>query len=79
MNDSVLDKGFGLTGNSVMRLWRYYLLSRCIPMGNTLGGPGIKPLLVFFLMSIAGRPIFWFAVRFERQMHYLHRIVLKKQ
>ncbi len=79
MNNSVLDKRFGLTGNSTARVLRHYLLSRCIPMGNAVGGPGIKPLLVLLLLHYAGRPIFWLVVRFERQVLFLYKIAQKKQ
>lgn len=71
----ILNENYDLTGISISRIFKHFLFSRIIPMGNYGGGPRLKPLMVFFLTHSAGRPLFWFTTRFERQMILLYRII----
>ena len=69
-----MNKGYDLTSNPLSRVFRHYLLSRMVPLGCYQRGGGMKCLLVLSVSSYFGRPIFWFAIRFERTMGRLQRI-----
>ena len=69
-----MSRGFDLTSNPLRRVFGHYLLSRMVPLGCYQRGGGLKCLLVLSLSRYCGRPIFWFATRFERTMSRLQRL-----
>ncbi len=63
-----------LGGNSILRLTRFYVVSRVLPMGNNRGGPGWKCLLTLIILHYFGVPLYWLEGRFQRQFNLLRRI-----
>ncbi len=74
MTNRIMTKGFDLHSSNVGRVWKYYTLSRVIPMGMNRGGAGFRCLFVFGISHLFGRPIFWFTTRFESQFAQLYKI-----
>ena len=73
MAKKMMTRGYDLSSSPIHRVFRHYLLSRCIPMGAYQGGGGLKCLLIFFVTHYFGHPLFWFVTRFERYMAMLYR------
>ncbi len=74
MAKKLMTKGYDLSSSPIDRVFRHYLLSRCIPMGVYQGGGGLKCLTVFFVTHYCGRPLFWFVTRFEQYLVKLYKI-----
>ena len=62
---------FDISGNSIYRVIKIGFLNKFIPVGNFNQGPGVRPAFTLWILHYLGRPLFWFAVRFERHLHYL--------
>lgn len=75
----ITSASFDISGNSIFRLTRFYILSRVIPMGDNRGGPGWKCLLVLIVYHYFGRHIYWFDGRFHRITNLLRRVKRKLQ
>jgi len=69
---------FDISGNSIYRVIKTGMLNKVIPVGNFKQGPGLRPACTLWVLHNFGRPLFWFGVRFERQLHYLRRILFRK-
>jgi len=74
---TVMTKNFDISGNGIIRLVRFYLLGRILPMGNNHGGPGWRCLLVLMLFHFWGRQCYWFNNKCSRQIDFLR--VLKRR
>lgn len=67
------DLGCGETG----RIFKLYLLDKVVPLGNLSGGPGLKSLIVFFLLHRIGQPIFRLLIPYEDRLTSLYRRIKK--
>ncbi len=76
-NKKLINTHFDISGNSIIRLTRFFLLSRVIPLGDNRGGPGLKCLLVLGVFHYFGRQLYWFDGRFHRVTNLLRRIKRK--
>ncbi len=77
MAEKIMNSGFDLRSNPLRRVLGHYLLSRVIPLGCYQRGAGMKCLVVLGVTVYFGRPLFWFAARFDRTMSRLQRLRAK--
>ncbi len=70
--------GFDISGNSMFRVIKFGLLNKCIPLGNFNQGPGLRPACTLLFLHTIGKPVFWFAIRFQHHLHHLHHRLLRK-
>ncbi len=70
----VMNTGFDLCSNPLHRVAKHYFLGRFIPHGSNQGGGGVKCLLVLWVSCYFGRPLFWFATRFQRAANLLLQV-----
>jgi len=74
MAKKLMSKGYDLSSSPIHRVFRHYLLSRCIPLGAYRGGGGLKCFIIFSVTHYCGRPLFWFVTRFEHHLARLYRL-----
>ena len=74
MAKKLMNKGYDLSSSPIHRVFRHYILSRCIPLGAYQGGGGLKCITIFFITHYFGRSLFLFFTRFEPQVTKLHEI-----
>jgi len=74
MAKKLMSSGYDLSSSPMHRVFRHYLLSRCIPMGFYQGGAGLKCLVIFSVTHYCGGPIFWFVTRCERYMARIYKM-----
>lgn len=70
----LLNRRYDLTGNGIVSVIRHQLMAKWVPLGNYRGGAGFRCLSVLFLLHYFGRPLFFFLIRFEKQMISLHTL-----
>ena len=64
---------YDISGNTMLRVLRFNLLNKLVPIGNYRLGTGLKPGLVLLLLHWFGRPLFTVLIRYEPQLHRLYQ------
>lgn len=74
MAEKIRNRNYDLSSNPMGRVFRHFLLSRMIPLGCYQRGGGLKCLLVLWVSTVLGRPLYYLAARFERTVARLRRL-----
>lgn len=69
---------YDLASNSSGRLIRFALFARFVPVGNLAGGPGVRCMLILFLLHTFGRPLYWLNTRYGARFTRI-RVWLRKR
>ncbi len=72
-----LDKRYDIKGLEITRLAGVAIWRKIVPMGNFLGGPGGRCLVVLILLHYLGYPMYLVNARYGHHLHPLRRIVAK--
>lgn len=66
MADKPITNRFGdIEGNSLFRLFRLYVLFKCLPIVNIGAGPTLLFLVKAMVFHYISRPVYRIAIRFE--------------
>ncbi len=74
---TVLTKGYDLTSGGILRTIRLAVFARFIPVGNLFGGPGVRCLLILFMLHIFGNPLYRLNARYGEKLQGLKRVLTK--
>ena len=70
----VTDKHYDISGQEIVRIGKHYFISKLSRYENLSGGPGLKCLMVLFVLHRGGWLSSWLLSRFEGKIKaYLHR------
>ena len=75
--NGVLNNRYDLKGLEILRLVRFSLMAKFIPMGNFRGGPGARCLVVLLLLHYLGYPLYYVHARYGERLRPLKRIVAR--
>jgi hypothetical protein len=74
---TVLNKRYDLQGNEITRLWKTILFSKCIPVGNLRGGPGLRCLVTLTVLHYFGGIVYRVQARYGHKLQWVRVIVRK--
>ena len=70
----VLSQNYEIVGNSVPRQWRHWTRMKTSIMGNYDTGPGLKNLVILWVLHKVGRPLFFARVWLANQHELKQRL-----
>lgn len=71
MDKPLFNRRYDISNNGILRLIKHLIINRFSLVGNIFGNPGVKYLLVLVVLHYFGRPLYWFASRWERPFRFL--------
>jgi len=74
---SLLNKRYDITGNELLRVVKLSAFARFVPVGNLRGGPGLRCLVVMFVLHYLGAPLYAVLARYGQKVSVFHRIANK--
>ncbi len=72
---TLLTKGYDLTSGGILRTIRLAVFARFIPVGNLAGGPGVRCLLILFILHTFGNPLYRLNARYGEKLQGLKRVL----
>ena len=77
MLERITNQYFDLGRGEIFRIFKMYLVSRCLPLGNLAGFTRIRQLLLLMVVHCFGRSLFRLLVPQEERLTKLYRMIRK--
>jgi hypothetical protein len=71
---SLLNRRYDIAGNELLRVVKFSAFAKFVPVGNLRGGPGLRCLVVMFILHYFGSPLYTVLAKYGQKMSILGRI-----